>query len=1206
MRKTLIILLLAAVLVLVGLWAYVRSDDFESRIRPLVEAPLRQVLGPEARFGRIRASLVPLSLEVRDIALTSPGEQDLLAVRKVTVYLNPLPLVVKTVSIGSIGILEPRITANRDASGKIGLQAMIVQVRKNLEFSGGRASTSWKVKVGTITVRNGTVRFTDVASSSTVTLSRLNLRASLGPKGAVSFRVSSGTLGVVLKSYAEQIIDLRAAASLDDDRIVVDSLEGKSKEGTLSLSGNVQPTPGAMDLKVSLRLGAGGKPMSLLRKKTPGGYRMDSDWRLQGTFSAPVVDGTVRLGDVPIAGMVLKEGSVRITYRDGTGTVSGTDWEIEKNKKVVALRELRAKLAVRSSGLDVIEAHVRSDDASVFVAGRIDGEKGYGLVCTIESNGKGTTLSTLAPIDIAGSLVLHVTISGPLSLPEAVGTVSGGPVTVRSEEFQQVSGNIRFREKVLTIDGASIRQGPSRYLFNGSVDFTDPEPVFDAKLTVIKSDVVGVVALFYERIPLDLSATGEITFHGTTREFNGTGKLELGPGVAYGEPFDKGTLTVELSTTQVTFTGLRLLKKNGIISGTGWIAFNGTYSAQVESRGVDLAEVKHLEGAGLSGPFTLDIRSSGPFSKPVVTAHAESDLLKVAKAEWGKTSADFDLREGRMTLSALIAGIENRTAEIQGTMGLQRPYPWSVHLAGSGEAMNPAGLAGGNELLDRVRLTVRGDADLDGQGSKVSSIHGRARITRLLVTAGDYRLENEGESSIRVESGNIVVRTLVLTGTDTKLSFSGSAHPGKDVDLTLRGDANLSLLRLFYREVEHGDGTASVSIRIRDRWDSPDIGGELTLREGQIKIKDVPQKFTALNGTISFDRGSIVSQGITGEVGGGTVTFSGSASLAEARLQDFSAKAVIDNVTVRYPQGLTAVVGGSLFYDGDPRVQTLSGEVAIQRARYEKRVDWKSMLVDFRAGFARKKQVDIGWIGETRLNVHFYGKESIQIESNLARMPVDVDMLIAGTVTQPQILGRIEARRGEVYFRKNVFRIVHASADFADPNRINPLLDVQAETRIRDYQIRLSVTGTADRSFVSFVSDPPLTDSNILALLTIGRTGEEVKGKESGVGVGEATSFMTGKFQDLLESRARSLTGLDRFQVDPYISKADVSVPRVTVGKEVVQDKVFMTYSSNVGATTPEQFFRIEYLLNRNVSLVGERNETGNVGADVKFRFEFR
>jgi translocation and assembly module TamB len=215
-------------------------------------------------------------------------------------------------------------------------------------------------------------------------------------------------------------------------------------------------------------------------------------------------------------------------------------------------------------------------------------------------------------------------------------------------------------------------------------------------------------------------------------------------------------------------------------------------------------------------------------------------------------------------------------------------------------------------------------------------------------------------------------------------------------------------------------------------------------------------------------------------------------------------------------------------------------------------------------------------------------------------------MIIRGTVNQPQVLGHVEARKGEVYFRKNIFRIVNASADFADPNRINPALDVQAETRVREYQIRLSVTGYADHATVTFVSDPPLTDANILALLTIGRTTEDIKGKEAEVGSGEAVAFATGKFQDVLESRARSLTGLDRFQVDPYFSKDDVAVPRVTAGKELVKDRLYVTYSSNVGATTPEQSLSIEYLMNKNVSLVGGRNDIGDIGADIRFRFGFR
>jgi autotransporter translocation and assembly factor TamB len=341
-------------------------------------------------------------------------------------------------------------------------------------------------------------------------------------------------------------------------------------------------------------------------------------------------------------------------------------------------------------------------------------------------------------------------------------------------------------------------------------------------------------------------------------------------------------------------------------------------------------------------------------------------------------------------------------------------------------------------------------------------------------------------------------------------------------------------------------------------------------------------------------------------MGAGAVAVSGWAQMSGVTLQEFSVKTAIDNVTVRYPEGLTSTLSGDLYYDGDAAEQALSGEIMIKRARYDKRIEWKSMLVDVSRGLYQKKKTDIGWMGDTQLNIRFHGSDNIQFQNNLASMPIGIDVFIRGTVNRPQLLGRMEALKGSVYFRNNNFKILHASADFVDPSRMNPVLDIMAETQVREYQIRLSVTGTADRAVVTFISDPPLIDTDILSLLALGKKGSELKGKEAGVGVGEAASFATGQFQDVFERRTRSLTGLDRFSVDPYVGKSDTAVPRVTVGKELIQNKLYVTYSSNVGASTPEQFLRLEYILNKNFSLVGERAYIGNYGADIKYRFEFQ
>jgi translocation and assembly module TamB len=129
---------------------------------------------------------------------------------------------------------------------------------------------------------------------------------------------------------------------------------------------------------------------------------------------------------------------------------------------------------------------------------------------------------------------------------------------------------------------------------------------------------------------------------------------------------------------------------------------------------------------------------------------------------------------------------------------------------------------------------------------------------------------------------------------------------------------------------------------------------------------------------------------------------------------------------------------------------------------------------------------------------------------------------------------------------------------------------------------------------------------DILSLLTVGQVGKELKGVAGGIGAGEATSFITGKVQDVVEERLRAITGLDRFQVESSYSTTTGTVsPKVTVSKRLIGNKLFVTYS-NVLSSELEQVLKVEYLLDKNISLIGIRDEIGSVGGDIKFRFEFK
>jgi translocation and assembly module TamB len=75
--------------------------------------------------------------------------------------------------------------------------------------------------------------------------------------------------------------------------------------------------------------------------------------------------------------------------------------------------------------------------------------------------------------------------------------------------------------------------------------------------------------------------------------------------------------------------------------------------------------------------------------------------------------------------------------------------------------------------------------------------------------------------------------------------------------------------------------------------------------------------------------------------------------------------------------------------------------------------------------------------------------------------------------------------------------------------------------------------------------------------------------------------------------------------IEPHTTSTGAVAPKVIIGKRLLEDKLVVTYSTSVG-TTEESFIRLEYLLDKNISLVGSKDEIGSVGGDIKFRFEFK
>ena len=1207
MNKRLVIIVCLLAVLVIALDYYVQSDAFSARLRPYIIAPLQEMLGPDARIGMIKANAVPLYLEVRDVFI--PGETgiDAVQVRKIRVYINPFPLLLKRISLPTITLLEPQIHATRSTTGEVSLLQMVDRIKTAAESRQKKGTSRLTIHPGTLTINNGAIAFLDKATETAVSVSGLFMSVRFKVPVNVKMSVRSASVRIAAKTQPELIFSLRGGAEYDHDKLTLTSLELLAPDVKVTASGAMgTQSDGHLDLTVKGRFGqqALGRFSALLNKNMTKQQRplIDLMVSVSGRVKEPDIDGTLTLNNIPYQAFTVQDAVLAFSYRNNLLSLTGKQWRIASARNRMVVDGVAAVLDHRASGFDIKKLELIAGDLVARATGRIDHAKGYDAELSVESSGKSRTLSFLTGVSLEGKAALSGRLTGGLFSPVFDGNLSAGPVTIKDILFHDAAGSVQFRNNKVSFSNVDIHQLGSRYILDGSIDFGRENIFYAARMKVIRSDVVSVVALFYKPIPLQFSATGEISFTGSSNDFAGSAALTLGPGSAYGESFSKGSLTVTLSPERVSFPQLVLRKGSGVVEGNGWIGFDGTYAATVTSRGVNLSEVDHLSGIPLSGIFNLDINSSGPFSAPQVKSALTLDELWYRQAGMGGCKAKLTIDAGKL---AFEADVMNEKARLTGFMDLRSPYAWNASADLRSADIAPFIVSGDSEALSRVKLVADGKLTMHGRGAAVSSLAGSAVFQRISFAMGDYRLENDGDAVVNMEAGKLLVKALSFTGPGTRMAVTGSSRIMKDYDLTFIGKANLSLLRLFYREVEHSDGNAAVHLTVKDSWDEPEISGEMRLENGEIKIKDIPQKFSALNGALDFNRERVVINSLTGDVGGGGMKLSGRVQLARFLPGEFSARVAFDNVTVRYPPGLVSTLSGELYYDGDASEQNLSGDVLIRRALYDKRVEWKSMLLETFKGFSQKRKMEIGWIGETQLNLRFHGKDNILIQNNLAKIPIEVDAFIRGTPSQPQLLGRLEARTGVAYFRRNDFKIQHASVDFVDPNRINPVLDIQAETRVREYTIRMAVSGAVDRAVVTFISDPPLSETDVLSMLALGKTSADLKGKGAEVGMSEAASLATGQYQDIFERRARSLTGLDRFQVDPYLSK-DASVPRVTVGKELIQDKLYFTYSSNVGTTTPDTVFRIEYILDKHFSLVGEQNELGAIGGDMKFRFEFK
>ncbi len=350
---------------------------------------------------------------------------------------------------------------------------------------------------------------------------------------------------------------------------------------------------------------------------------------------------------------------------------------------------------------------------------------------------------------------------------------------------------------------------------------------------------------------------------------------------------------------------------------------------------------------------------------------------------------------------------------------------------------------------------------------------------------------------VRVEQAN-------FRGTDTDFRVAGSARFTGDQALNLRldGAASLQLLSGFYPQLE-ATGRAQINALVAGTLSTPRFNGKVHIEGASLRYGDFPAGLSNVAGDFNFDATRMVFDNVVAETGGGRLAIGGTVNYGGGPL-NYALNARSDQIRIRYPVGMSWLVGGNLRLSGNEQAATLSGRIVIDRLLMAEGFDLGTFMVSAKEP-AAGPGTNSTFLQNLQFDIQADSSPDSRMEWSGARLQTDASLRLRGTWEHPILLGHIHLLNGEMSFRGNQYTISRGDINFANPFRLDPVLNVEATTTIRQYEVTLDFTGPASRLTLAYRSDPPLPSSDIIELLALGQTGEEsaartATGQNTGLG----------------------------------------------------------------------------------------------------------
>ncbi len=748
------------------------------------------------------------------------------------------------------------------------------------------------------------------------------------------------------------------------------------------------------------------------------------------------------------------------------------------------------------------------------------------------------------------------------------------------------------------------RRARSQVGVNAPPEF-DGNSLLHAHVRATKVAVADLIPFTGLNLPLTGTLDAQFEADGPLHSPGGSGWAQLSNAVIDGESISRIHAQGTLANRVLHLSAITAQSPAGTVNASGSYDFtSGRFQAEAQGSGLNLSAVQHLHPftESVQGRLTFAATASGTRDNPSIEGHADVTGLMLQGKPLGSAQLTAHTAGG-----ALVYDLTSHTETAQASLHGQ------TELRGSFETQAQAQFSQFNigAVLRMARIdsisadsALAGTATASGPLAHPEQMRGDLKLAEATVTIAGVHLHSSGPVHASLADSRVQLDPIHILGDQTDMQAQGTlALTGdKKLDMSASGSINLKLAETLDKDIT-ADGTTTFQVEAHGPVADPQLRGKVNFQDGSLAVEGVPNGLSQIRGTLEFNQNRLEVRSLTATTGGGQITLGGYLAYQKGLYADLTATG--KNIRLRYPPGVSSMADTSVRLQGTQSNLLLSGNVMITRFTVSPDLDIASLAAQ--ANAVQTVAPPDAPSNRIRLDVHIQSSPQLNFQNAFAKLAGDVDLHLRGTVASPSLLGRISITEGSATLAGTRYDLQRGEITFSNPVRIQPSLDLNATARVEDYDITLSLHGTPDKLSVSYRSDPPLPEADVVALLAVGRTQSEqgLYTQQQQSANSTTDVLLGGALNATVSSRVQKLFGAGSVKVDPsYIGALGNSTTRITV-EEQLGRYVTLTYATNVD-TSAQQLLQAEIAVNRHISVLVERDESGVFSMVVKNTRRYR